>query len=1301
MSDKSVGQWVGAIVGAVVGFFVPAVGVPLGYAIGTALGGYVDPPKGPTIEGPRLQDLNVQIASLGAPMGRIYGTVGLHGNVIWVEGNEIREVVRKQKQGGKGGGGSTVKTYSYFGTFAVALCEGPVDGIRRVWIGNDLVYNSGSTQLGTIIASNSAFKNLGFFDKMGYFLTGQGNKGISFAFYRGTHDQDVDPRIEADLGVGRTPAFRGTAYIVFYDLPLERYGNTLLGAQVKVEAVRNGSPVQPCETAVEWSEPLEGVDATIVTPASIAVIGGRLYHIDPAGEIQIRSTDGASLGVAPYPMTGFSRVRAAVNNPFVQLIRATSGDDAGRVFIKNAAGEPGLGPLRSSTGEYMGGAPRGGQVVQVPGTNQFIVLEQEIGGAQRKLIARYNGQNFPEEEITAPWESITNDHTGTVAYSGGYFWLINDSRYLIRYDAAELADVMTWDVINNIYAQSFGIIGDIAYIQTGLSGHTTRVFQLNDDGSATQLCTIPGGRAVANVDDTVVVTIGGTHARFFSPGIERGGYEILGNVVRDELERSELIQAGDIDSSELLDEVRGYRIAGVQQIRSVLSPLQGAYPFDIIPSGYQIKAVRRGKSSVKTIALEELDARAYGSEAQTMLEQAREMDSQLPRRVTLRYLDASREYEINEQYSPERQSSQAVNIREFEMPLVLSADQAAGVAEVLQYVPWLERTPMQFRLGPEHLDLEPADVITIDAPYGQFPVRLDSIKYGPNGVLECTARPNAPAIWTPNAEGGEGVIPDGEVGLAADTVIELMDIPLIRDADDQPGFAAAMAGTSDGWEGGVLFRSVDNGQTWQDIQAWAAPVTMGYARNALAAHDGYVIDRDSELQVDLTAGALESITEAQMMTGLHWVAYGADQRWELIRFADADLQPDGSYVLSTLIRGARGTEWATSLHQPGDAVVLLDDADVAGILTSIETLNLVMQWRGVSVGQDINEAQNVPFAYRGVNLKPLSAVHPVGNRTGGNWLISATRRSRYTTSWWTTGIERPLGEAVQAWEIDILDGAEVVRTLTGSSLPITYTSAEQTEDFGQPILEFDAVIYQMSATVGRGYPLAATFADTTVPYETVVLNDNPIGYWRMNESSGPAAIDYSGNGHDGTYSGGPALQQPALAGDGASVLFDGTDDCLSLPINAVGASFSVEFWTDASAMSDRYLWAEGRSTDSMNYYCGLASGNGSNWATSAIRIAARTTTNINHATPSGVLNGSILHVVLTYDGTTARLYINGAQRASGAVPYTSITPNTSTLGALVRTSVSSYASGRFAELAYYDYALSQARILAHYNAGKL
>jgi hypothetical protein len=233
---SSVGQALGYVVGGVIGWFV---GYPmLGMAIGGMIGGAIDPPKGPKIEGPRLNDLSVQTSTYGAQIPVIKGSVATFGNIFWVENNALKETKKTEEAGGKGGGGQETTTYSYSATFALGLCLGPVDGIRRIWCSGKLLFDSGDAGLEATLA-NSIFGGMG--DK-GAAPEAMGNGAIRF--YNGSADQMPDPRMQAALGVANTPAYRGLAYIIFEDFQLEDFGNSLMGAQIKVEVVETMSTSQ-------------------------------------------------------------------------------------------------------------------------------------------------------------------------------------------------------------------------------------------------------------------------------------------------------------------------------------------------------------------------------------------------------------------------------------------------------------------------------------------------------------------------------------------------------------------------------------------------------------------------------------------------------------------------------------------------------------------------------------------------------------------------------------------------------------------------------------------------------------------------------------------------------------------------------------------------------------------------------------------------------------------------------------------------------------------------------------------------
>ena len=167
----------------------------IGSTVGSAVDSWLVSSLAPAqrIEGARLDSLRITASTEGAVIPRVYGRMRIGGNIIWA--TDFREEVNTTTQGGGKGGGPKVKTteYLYYASFAVALCEGPITGIGRIWADGKPLDMA----------------------------------GIVWRWYPGDEAQQPDPFIAAKMGAGSTPAYRGTAYVVFEELPLGDYGNRL------------------------------------------------------------------------------------------------------------------------------------------------------------------------------------------------------------------------------------------------------------------------------------------------------------------------------------------------------------------------------------------------------------------------------------------------------------------------------------------------------------------------------------------------------------------------------------------------------------------------------------------------------------------------------------------------------------------------------------------------------------------------------------------------------------------------------------------------------------------------------------------------------------------------------------------------------------------------------------------------------------------------------------------------------------------------------------------------------------------
>ena len=178
-------------------------GAAIGSQIGALGGSYIDNAlfgssgQSRAVEGPRLTNLHVTASTEGAPIPRLYGRARLGGQIIWATDFEEEAVTTSQSSGGGKGssfGGapdSTRTDYRYYANLAVALCEGPISRVGRVWAdGRELDLSQ-----------------------------------ITWRLHPGSDDDSVDTLIAAREGAGNAPAYRGVAYVVFERLALAEFGN--------------------------------------------------------------------------------------------------------------------------------------------------------------------------------------------------------------------------------------------------------------------------------------------------------------------------------------------------------------------------------------------------------------------------------------------------------------------------------------------------------------------------------------------------------------------------------------------------------------------------------------------------------------------------------------------------------------------------------------------------------------------------------------------------------------------------------------------------------------------------------------------------------------------------------------------------------------------------------------------------------------------------------------------------------------------------------------------------------------------
>jgi hypothetical protein len=283
-----------------------------------------------------------------------------------------------------------------------------------------------------------------------------------------------------------------------------------------------------------------------------------------------------------------------------------------------------------------------------------------------------------------------------------------------------------------------------------------------------------------------------------------------------------------------------------------------------------------------------------------------------------------------------------------------------------------------------------------------------------------------------------------------------------------------------GWAGADLYESTD-GASYALIDEGLQEMAWGITRSVMPEVElPFQTDWTSQLSVLMVTGlAPSAVTELEMLNGANRaLLVKKNGSAEVIAFAEVEERSNGSYVLSTFLRGLRGTEGETSGHVAGELLVLLDDGALERRAIPLDQLGTERAFRAVGRGQALSEVPTRRITPIGRDLMPYAPAQLAasgGCRRRRDHHLGAPDPGR-GAEWEDDLAVPPLSEDQEAYELEVLDSdGEVVRTETAITSPsFVYTTAMHAAD--GPVAAVR--VYQISAQVGRGFP--ATLAIPTV-----------------------------------------------------------------------------------------------------------------------------------------------------------------------------------------------------------------------------
>ncbi len=375
------------------------------------------------------------------------------------------------------------------------------------------------------------------------------------------------------------------------------------------------------------------------------------------------------------------------------------------------------------------------------------------------------------------------------------------------------------------------------------------------------------------------------------------------------------------------------------------------------------------------------------------------------------------------------------------------------------------------------------DVIEFNLPYSNIALEVGDI-------IDVDEQVNGPFIITEIRDGdfrrisGRAVV--GQVSLLdqmEQELPELIGTPIVSVPEiviahlpalvDVDGASRLFIGAyAEPWPSQLIIEDVG---TRVQIASLSKSATIGVVTQAIANAGGHVWDYGSRLEVELYGGHLSSESELSVMASSNRLAVERDDgSWEIIGFVVAEMVDNSTYLLSKLLRNLIGSDGDSTISV-GNRVMLLDQ--------SVAIVDVVQEALGSSVaviayaGASDDEGAEISVDLDLDVVLPLAPAHlkSVRNNVSDDVVISWVRRTRVNGNSWALA-EVPLVLLPEKYEVQIYDGASLVRIIESGFPEVTYSVADQVADFGVLPAGFDFSVSQVSPIYGAGHSAVAQFS---------------------------------------------------------------------------------------------------------------------------------------------------------------------------------------------------------------------------------
>ena len=588
---------------------------------------------------------------------------------------------------------------------------------------------------------------------------------------------------------------------------------------------------------------------------------------------------------------------------------------------------------------------------------------------------------------------------------------------------------------------------------------------------------VPGYRGVCytTISDYQLAGHGNRIPTTWSAEVIRSATAELDETFADILGFSDL-DASEYDVTALAGIVeKGYTSRGPMPTKSEMLPLMLLHDVLVREDDGVMVFFLRSNATIVDIDVGDLEAREGVEAAVAIPASWEDPDRQEPpREVLVKYVDeendlqpgSQREFRIGV-------AAGDINKRVVAITVTMNGGEARDLAAKVLWLSWTNKRGVEIQVPQRYLNLQENDIGSFVYLGETYQFLIKEITDGINGVMLVRGfiELSASLIHTSPHELPQGT--DSKLYFPPDMRQMVIDVAALRDSDTLTTGVYLAAATRDQealYKGGSIFESQDdvNYSAVAVANPYVTQASIGICTTSLddttnrwAHWDGI-----SSVAIRLFEGSLSSKTKTEIVSGANRALLGD----EIVGFTTAVLEADGTYTISGFLRGLGATEYAMAEHVDGERFIFLNSPGIVFHEHSLAAVGSTRYYKAVAIGGDIDDSLERTTVLLGATVLPPDPVNLQGNNNSSNddWVFSWRRRSRSIFQWIKTP-NPPLLEDTESYEVDVMDGATVARTLTVTdATQVTYTAAQQVTDFGTEQTTVTFRVYQISARVGRG-----------------------------------------------------------------------------------------------------------------------------------------------------------------------------------------------------------------------------------------